>query len=68
MWEVRNQAVLSDPRLCIWRKDLQEEESKARSLSPLRHSQMNIAYFIQYADAQSMFIAIKARFGGKDAD
>ncbi|GJZ34398.1 hypothetical protein Tco_0580215 [Tanacetum coccineum] len=47
-------------------KDLQEDVVKARSFS-LWLFQMIFKLTYQYADAQSMFIAIKARFRGNDA-
>ncbi|GJY01413.1 hypothetical protein Tco_0359565, partial [Tanacetum coccineum] len=47
----------------IWKKN----DVKARSLLLMALPNEHQLTFNQYADAQSMFIAIKARFGGNDA-
>ncbi|GJS54441.1 putative ribonuclease H-like domain-containing protein [Tanacetum coccineum] len=53
-------------RCCIYGRDLQDDV-KARSLLLMALPNEHQLTFNQYVDAQSMFIAIKARFGGNDA-
>ncbi|GKC12598.1 reverse transcriptase domain-containing protein, partial [Tanacetum coccineum] len=55
----QNQAVLPDPRLCII--------GERSSVMALPHNETSTYPFNQYVDAQSMFAAIKARFGGNEA-
>ncbi|GJY89707.1 ribonuclease H-like domain-containing protein [Tanacetum coccineum] len=59
-------SVLSDPRLCIMGSN-RKWEFMARSLLLMALPNEHQLTFNQYVDAQSMFVAIKARFGGNDA-
>ncbi|GKA62799.1 ribonuclease H-like domain-containing protein [Tanacetum coccineum] len=76
----KDQAVLSDPRLCInksieddcslptlRRKICKKNDVKARSLLLMALPNEHQLTFNQYVNAQSMFVAIKARFGGNEA-
>ncbi|GJX89632.1 retrovirus-related pol polyprotein from transposon TNT 1-94 [Tanacetum coccineum] len=67
LWESEIKQFLSVQMLHLWEgKDLQDDV-KARSLLLMALPNEHQLTFNQYVDAQSMFIAIKARFGGNDA-
>ncbi|GJS41828.1 hypothetical protein Tco_0566871 [Tanacetum coccineum] len=62
------QAELSDPRLFnMGEKMCKKNDVKARSLLLMALPNEHQLTFNQYVDAQSMFVAIKSRFGGNEA-
>ncbi|GJX40562.1 hypothetical protein Tco_0255552 [Tanacetum coccineum] len=67
--EIRIKAVFSDSNdePFTTKRRTSANDVKARSLLLMALPNEHQLTFNQYADAQSMFIAIKARFGGNDA-
>ncbi|GJZ58202.1 hypothetical protein Tco_0613696 [Tanacetum coccineum] len=67
MWEeIKIQIGIFRPGYAIW-EVIEEWESWARSLLLMALPNEHQLTFDQYVDAQSMFAAIKARFGGNEA-
>ncbi|GJW69807.1 putative ribonuclease H-like domain-containing protein [Tanacetum coccineum] len=76
MWEIRIKQYFQIQDYALWEvieygnsweKICKKNDVKARSLLLMALPNEHQLTFNQYADAQSMFIAIKARFGGNDA-
>ncbi|GKB73842.1 putative ribonuclease H-like domain-containing protein, partial [Tanacetum coccineum] len=66
MWEIRIKQYFQIQDYALW-EVIENGNSWARSLLLMALPNEHQLTFNQYVDAQSMFIAIKARFGGNDA-
>ncbi|GJY42516.1 hypothetical protein Tco_0429786 [Tanacetum coccineum] len=67
MWEIRINSVHSDPGIMLYGRGHRGMGFSGGSLLLMALPNEHQLTFDQYVDAQSMFAAIKARFGGNEA-
>ncbi|GKD72184.1 hypothetical protein Tco_1330466 [Tanacetum coccineum] len=68
MWEIRIKQYFQIQDYALWEEKICKKNNvKARSLLFMALPNEHQLTFNQYVDAQSMFAAIKARFGGNEA-